>query len=89
MLRINITSMDQVCKYAVRKHAGVQLKRQVICKNVYMLPSQKNLKKDGNMEEKKKKKKRNSIDLSIVFILQLIFFFFQCCQLLTPSPRAR
>lgn len=38
-----------------------------------MLPSQKNLKKDGNMEEKKK---RNSIDLSIVFILQLIFFFF-------------
>lgn len=65
--------MGQVCKYAVRKHAGVQLKRQVICKNVYMLPSQKNLKKDGNMEEKKK---RNSIDLSIVFILQLIFFFF-------------
>lgn len=65
--------MGQVCKYAARKHAGVQLKRQVICKNVYMLPSQKNLKKDGSMEEKKK---RNSIDLSIVFILQLIFFFF-------------
>lgn len=33
--------MGQEYKYAMRKHSGVQLKRQVICKNVYMLPSQK------------------------------------------------